>query len=242
MILFPAIDLKGGRVVRLAQGRADKETVYSNDPAEPAKRFRDGGASWLHVVDLDGAFTGEQANARAVQSILREGLKVELGGGIRTVEAVRRWIDCGVQRVIIGTQAVIDPDFLRKCLESVPAERLAVGIDARDGKVAVRGWIETVDKSALDFAKEVEAAGIPTLIHTDISTDGMMTGPNLQAQEAVLRNTGLNLIASGGVSSLEDLRALRDLAVQYPQLIGVISGKAVYDGKLPLEEAFQLLA
>ena len=241
MILFPAIDLKGGRVVRLTQGRADQETVYNENPTEPARGFREAGANWLHIVDLDGAFTGEQTNAHAVESILREGLQVELGGGIRSVDVVRRWIDLGVQRVIIGTQAVIDPDFLGKCLEAVPAEHLAVGIDARDGKVAVRGWVETVEKSALAFAKEVEAAGISTLIHTDISTDGMMTGPNFAAQETMLQETGLQLIASGGVASLDDLRRFKELGAQYPRLLGVISGKALYDGKLPLKQALSLL-
>lgn len=239
MIFFPAIDLKSGRVVRLAQGRADKETVYFEDATEPARRFQEAGAEWLHVVDLDGAFTGQQTNARAVESLLKLGLKVELGGGIRSVETVVHWLQLGVQRVVIGTKAVSDPAFLGECLRVASAEQLAVGIDAKDGQVAVRGWVDTVPVGALEFARRVEAVGIQNLIYTDISRDGMMGGPNLEAQEAMLQAVGLQVVASGGVSSVEDVRKLAELAQRYPHLEGVISGRALYDGRLDAAEALR---
>lgn len=239
MIFFPAIDLKSGRVVRLAQGRADKETVYFEDATEPARRFQEAGAEWLHVVDLDGAFTGQQTNARAVEALLKLGLKVELGGGIRSVESVVHWLKLGVQRIVIGTKAVSDPAFLGECLRVASAEHLAVGIDAKDGQVAVRGWVDTVPVGALEFARRVEAVGIQTLIYTDISRDGMMGGPNLEAQEAMLQAVGLQVVASGGVSSVEDVRKLAELAQRYPHLEGVISGRALYDGRLDAAEALR---
>lgn len=237
MKIFPAIDLKGGRVVRLSQGRADQETVYENDPAKPAEAFRKAGAEWVHVVDLDGAFTGHQANASAVEAILKSGLKVELGGGIRSLETIQKWLDLGVQRVVIGTRAVTDPNFLNDCLRHVPPENVAVGIDAMKGKVAVRGWIEVVDLSAIEFARTVQEMGVQTLIYTDISRDGMMTGPNLEAQQEMLEEVEIKVIASGGISSLEDIRKFCELAAAHPNLEGVITGRALYDGTLDLAKA-----
>lgn len=234
MIVYPAIDLRGGRVVRLLQGRADAETVYENDAAVPAGQFKAAGADWVHVVDLDGAFTGEPVNRLAVESILAQGLRVELGGGIRSHDAIQKWLDCGVERVVIGTRAATEPDFLRECLERFPAEAIAVGIDARDGKVAVKGWVETLDLDAMEFAREVEEIGVRLVIYTDISRDGMLGGPNFAAQEAMLKELSIELIASGGVSSLADVERFDELAKTYSNLNGVITGKALYDGRLEL--------
>lgn len=232
MIVYPAIDLKGGRVVRLLQGRADAETVYENDPVVPARTFRNAGAKWVHVVDLDGAFTGEATNRAAVEAILGEGLQVELGGGIRSHEAIAFWLGLGVERVVIGTRAATEPDFLRECLQQFPAASIAVGIDARDGKVAVKGWVQTLDLDAMDFAREVEEIGIRMVIYTDISRDGMLSGPNFAAQEALLRELSIDIIASGGVSSAADIERFREMALSHRNLNGVITGKALYDGRL----------
>lgn len=221
-------------MVRLLQGRADAETVYEKNPAVPARQFKESGARWVHVVDLDGAFTGEASNREAVQAILAEGLRVELGGGIRTHEAIEGWLEMGVERVVIGTRAATEPDFLRECLERFPAEAIAVGIDARDGKVAVKGWVETLDLDAMDFAREVEEIGIRLMIYTDISRDGMLSGPNFAAQEAMLRELSIDLIASGGVSSMADVERFNELGKKYANLNGVITGKALYDGRLEL--------
>ncbi len=241
MILYPAIDLKGGKVVRLEQGRADAETVYAEDAAKPANAFKDAGAEWVHVVDLDGAFTGQQANASAVEAILGSGLKVELGGGIRSIEVIKHWLDMGVQRVVIGTKAVTDPNFLHECLNHFRPEHIAVGIDAKDGKVAVKGWIEAVDLSAMEFARTVQEIGIQTIIYTDISRDGMMIGPNFEAQVEMLENLEIEVIASGGVASIEDIKRFKEISAGHPNLNGVITGKAVYDGELDVAEAIRLI-
>ncbi|MGA1205989.1 MAG: 1-(5-phosphoribosyl)-5-[(5-phosphoribosylamino)methylideneamino]imidazole-4-carboxamide isomerase [Opitutales bacterium] len=241
MILYPAIDLKGGKVVRLEQGRADAETVYAEDAAKPANAFKDAGAEWVHVVDLDGAFTGQQANASAVEAILGSGLKVELGGGIRSIEVIKHWLDMGVQRVVIGTKAVTDPNFLHECLNHFRPEHIAVGIDAKDGKVAVKGWIEAVDLSAMEFARTVQEIGIQTIIYTDISRDGMMIGPNFEAQVEMLDNLEIEVIASGGVASIEDIKRFKEISAGHPNLNGVITGKAVYDGELDVAEAIRLI-
>jgi phosphoribosylformimino-5-aminoimidazole carboxamide ribotide isomerase len=241
MNFYPAIDLKGGRVVRLEQGKADAETVYAEDATVPANTFKEAGAEWVHVVDLDGAFTGEQANGSAVEAIIASGLKVELGGGIRSVDIIRHWLDLGVERVIIGTKAVTDPNFLNECLQHFDPDNLAVGIDAKDGKVAVKGWIEKVDLAALEFARTVQEIGIHTIIYTDISRDGMMTGPNFEAQVEMLNHLDIEIIASGGVASMEDLTRFKELRADHANLNGVISGKAIYDGELDVAEAVRLL-
>ena len=242
MIFYPAIDLKGGKVVRLEQGRADAETVYYNDATVPAQNFKSAGADWIHVVDLDGAFTGKQVNGDAVEAIVRSGLNVELGGGIRSLEVVKFWLDIGVKRVVIGTKAVTDPNFLHECLSACSEETIAVGIDAKDGKVAVKGWLESVDLPALDFARSVEEIGVHTIIYTDISRDGMMSGPNFEEQELMLRNLKLDIIASGGVASIGDIRRFKEMANTYPNLNGVISGKAIYDGELDVGEVIDMLS
>lgn len=241
MILYPAIDLKGGRVVRLEQGRADAETVYEEDASIPANQFKEAGAEWIHVVDLDGAFTGEQANGEAVEAIIKSGLKVELGGGVRSLEVIKHWLDMGVQRVVIGTKAVTDPNFLQECLNQFDPEKIAVGIDAKNGKVAVKGWIESVDLCAVEFAKSVQEIGIHTIIYTDISRDGMMIGPNFEAQMEMLKTLEIDVIASGGVASLDDIRRFKEIAAEHSNLNGVITGKAVYDGELDVSEAIGLI-
>ena len=185
MTIYPAIDIKGGRCVRLAQGRADRETVYAADPAEVAARFRDAGATWVHVVDLDGAFQGEPQNLAAVAAIAALGVKVQFGGGLRSRAAVERVLALGADRVVIGTRATESEAFVAE-LVAVFGEKIAVGIDAKDGRVAVKGWVATTGTGAVDLARRMAALGVRTLIHTDISTDGMLTGPNFSAQEAMV--------------------------------------------------------
>ncbi|HSH10074.1 MAG TPA: 1-(5-phosphoribosyl)-5-[(5-phosphoribosylamino)methylideneamino]imidazole-4-carboxamide isomerase, partial [Oceanipulchritudo sp.] len=225
----------------LVQGRADAQTVYAEDAAQPAMKFKEAGAEWVHVVDLDGAFTGKQANAEAVEAILASGLKVQLGGGIRSIDIIKHWLNLGVERVVIGTKAVTDPNFLHKCLQHVPSDKIAVGIDAKDGKVAVKGWIEKVDLLAVEFAYTVQATGIHTIIYTDISRDGMMTGPNFEAQIEMLEELDVDIIASGGVASIADLQRFKEIGATHPNLDGVITGKAIYDGELDVAEAIRLI-
>jgi phosphoribosylformimino-5-aminoimidazole carboxamide ribotide isomerase len=232
--------LKGGHVVRLEQGKADAETIYAADASDPARKFVDAGAEWVHVVDLDGAFTGEQANADAVEKIVESGLKVELGGGIRSIEIIKHWLRVGVERVVIGTKAVTDPNFLHECLQHFSPENIAVGIDALDGKVAVKGWIEKVDLTAIEFGYTVQEIGIHTIIYTDISRDGMMKGPNFEAQVEMLTELDIDIIASGGVSSIEDIRRFKEMKAIYDNLDGVITGKAIYDGHLDVVEAVKI--
>ena len=227
--------------MRLEQGRADAETVYEEDASIPANQFKEAGAEWIHVVDLDGAFTGEQANGEAVEAIIKSGLKVELGGGVRSLEVIKHWLDMGVQRVVIGTKAVTDPNFLQECLNQFDPEKIAVGIDAKNGKVAVKGWIESVDLCAVEFAKSVQEIGIHTIIYTDISRDGMMIGPNFEAQMEMLKTLEIDVIASGGVASLDDIRRFKEIAAEHSNLNGVITGKAVYDGELDVPEAIDLI-
>lgn len=239
MNVLPAIDLRGGRCVRLLQGRADAETVYSDDPAEMAATFRRAGASWVHVVDLDGAFHGEPANSAAVRAIIGAGMKVELGGGLRDAATVARVLAEGVSRVVIGTRAAEDPAFIESLVRA-HGDRIAVGIDARDGRVAVKGWVETTGMMALDLAHRMADAGVRTLIYTDIATDGMLSGPNLPALEAMLRAVPCNVIASGGVATLEHIEALAGVAQRLPNLSGVITGKAIYERTLDLGAALRV--
>lgn len=236
MRIYPAIDLKGGRVVRLEQGRADRETVYFEDAAIPAGRFAEAGAEWIHVVDLDGAFSGKQANADAIGRILASGLKIELGGGIRSLDDARRVVDLGVSRFVVGTKAVESIDLVREMVAAF-GDKVAVGIDAKDGKVATKGWVAISEIDAHELARRVTDVGVQTIIYTDISRDGMMTGPNFEAQEAMLQQTQANIIASGGVAALADIKTFAGLAKRYSNLDGVISGKALYDGRLDLRAA-----
>lgn len=241
MTIYPAIDIKNGRCVRLTQGRADQETVYAENPAEVAKTFLQAGSKWVHVVDLDGAFAGEPKNHAAVQAIAAVGIRVQLGGGLRTREAVERVLGLGVSRVVIGTRAAESEAFVGELVQSF-GEKVAVGIDAKDGKVAVKGWVATADMTAVALAKRMDALGVRTLIHTDIGTDGMLTGPNFAAQEAMLNAGKFGVIASGGVSRREDIAKLAELARRYSNLDGVIVGKALYEKRVDLPDLLALSA
>ena len=241
MTIYPAIDIKSGRCVRLTQGRADQETVYAENPADVAKQFLATGSSWVHVVDLDGAFQGEPQNLPAVRSIASLGMKVQLGGGLRTRAAVERALGFGVTRVVIGTRAAESESFIAELVREF-GEKIAVGIDAKDGKVAVKGWVDTTGLDALTFAQRMEALGVSTIIYTDIGTDGMMTGPNLKAQEAMLRAVGCQVIASGGVSRREDVIGLTELNRKHANLNGVIVGKAIYEQRVDLADLLTLVA
>ncbi|MEQ9556013.1 MAG: 1-(5-phosphoribosyl)-5-[(5-phosphoribosylamino)methylideneamino]imidazole-4-carboxamide isomerase [Rhodospirillales bacterium] len=239
MIFFPAIDLKDGNCVRLYQGDMDQATVFSDDPAAQARAFQDAGCEWVHLVDLNGAFEGRPVNGAAVNGILDAlDIPVQLGGGIRTMATIDDWLARGVRRVILGTVALTDPDLVKAACKAHPG-RVAVGIDARDGLVAVEGWAEVSELTALDLAKRFEDAGVAAIIFTDIGRDGVMQGPNLQATLDLARAVSIPVIASGGVSSMADLA---DLKAQGGGLLeGVISGRAVYDGKIDLPAAVKLL-
>lgn len=238
MILYPAIDLKEGRAVRLYKGDMERATVFSDDPAAQAEAFAAAGCAWLHLVDLDGAFAGRPENAGVVSGILdRVEIPVQLGGGIRGMETVERWIAKGVARVILGTAAVENPDLVREAAKAFPGQ-VAVGIDARGGKVATRGWIEETEASAVDLARSFEDAGVAAIIHTDIDRDGAMEGPGVAATAALARAVSIPVIASGGVSGMDDLRALRDCGAG---LDGVVCGRALYDGAVDLAEALEEL-
>ena len=236
MTIYPAIDIKGGRCVRLTQGRADQETVYSENPAEVAAQFRKDGSEWVHVVDLDGAFTGESHNLEVVRAIASLGMKVQLGGGMRSRLAVERALGMGVTRVVVGTRAAESEAFVTELVSSF-GEKIAVGIDAKNGQVAVKGWVDTTGTSALGLATRMDALGVRTLIYTDIGTDGMLTGPNLAAQEAMLKTVKCGVIASGGVSQQSDVGALGALGKRYANLDGVIIGKAIYEKRVDLVTA-----
>ncbi|MDA0307042.1 MAG: 1-(5-phosphoribosyl)-5-[(5-phosphoribosylamino)methylideneamino]imidazole-4-carboxamide isomerase [Proteobacteria bacterium] len=240
MIFFPAIDLKDGQCVRLYQGDMEQVTVFGDDPAGQAKGFADAGAEWLHVVDLNGAVSGKPVNGDAVESILAAiDIPVELGGGIRDAATIDLWLDKGIARVILGTVALKDPDLVRAACKRHPG-RIAVGIDAKDGMVAVEGWTEVSAITALDLARQFEECGVCAIIYTDISRDGAMQGPNTEATVELARAVSIPVIASGGVSSLEDLSALKKAGGDI--LEGVISGRALYDGRIDVTDAVKLLA
>lgn len=241
MTIYPAIDIKGGRCVRLTQGRADQETVYAENPADVAVQFKAAGAAWVHVVDLDGAFAGESKNLAAVKAIAALGMKVELGGGLRNREAVERALGLGVSRVVIGTKAAESEAFVAELVKAF-GDRIAVGIDAKNGHVAVKGWVDTTTTTALGMAQRMDALGVRTLIYTDISTDGMLTGPNIPAQEAMLKTVKCNVIASGGISRQADVGTIQALAKKYANLDGVIIGKAIYEKRVDLVEALKTAA
>jgi phosphoribosylformimino-5-aminoimidazole carboxamide ribotide isomerase len=237
MIIYPAIDLRSGRCVRLFQGKADQETVYFEHPVEPARSWKDAGATHLHVVDLDGAFAGASANLDAVSSILQvDGLKVQLGGGMRDETAIERALNLGLSRVIIGTRACEEPEWIGSLVEKFGAEKIVVGIDAKDGMVATKGWVETTRTDAVELAKRLQAMGLRWIIHTDVATDGAMKGPNLDAQKKMADSVpGCQVIASGGVTQESDVDNLRSLSANHPNLEGVIIGKALYEGTVNLQ-------
>lgn len=238
MILYPAIDLKDGQCVRLYKGAMDQATVFSDAPAEQAGAFAEQGAEWLHLVDLNGAFAGAPVNAAAVEAILAAvNIPCQLGGGIRDMATIAGWLEKGLRRVILGTVAVEEPDLVRLAAREFPGQ-VAVGIDARNGRVATRGWAEETEIEVTELAHRFEDAGVAAIIYTDIDRDGAMQGPNVAATAALARAVSLPVIASGGVSSLADLIALRDCGAP---LDGAISGRALYDGKLDLAEALAAL-
>lgn len=238
MILYPAIDLKDGQAVRLLHGEMDKTTVFNDNPAAQAMEFVNAGCEWLHLVDLNGAFAGEPVNAAPVEEILKQTkVPAQLGGGIRDMATIERWIDKGLARVILGTVAVENPDLVRDAAKAFPG-KVAVGIDARNGKVATKGWAEETDVMVTDLAKSFEDAGVAAIIYTDILRDGAMKGPNVQATADLANAVSIPVIASGGVSSLEDLQALKSCGAE---LNGAISGRALYDGAIDLAEALNVL-
>jgi phosphoribosylformimino-5-aminoimidazole carboxamide ribotide isomerase len=240
VILFPAIDLKNGAAVRLQQGDMARATVFNRDPAAQAKAFEQQGFEYLHLVDLDGAFAGRPINAAAVERILATvRIPVQLGGGIRDRATIEAWLGKGMTRVIIGTAAVRNPSLVKEAARVHPGH-IAVGLDARDGKVAVEGWAETSELSALDIAKRFEDAGVAAIIYTDVARDGMLKGLNLDATIALAEGVSVPVIASGGLASIEDIRAL--LAPRAQKLAGAVAGRALYDGRLDAAAALQLIA
>ncbi|SHF59628.1 1-(5-phosphoribosyl)-5-[(5-phosphoribosylamino)methylideneamino] imidazole-4-carboxamide isomerase [Kaistia soli DSM 19436] len=239
MILFPAIDLKDGACVRLKRGAMDEATVFNTDPAAQAKQFEDQGFEYLHVVDLNGAFAGKAVNGAAVEAILGSvKMPVQLGGGIRDRAGVETWLDKGIARVILGTIAVRDPDLVREACRAHPG-RIAVGIDARAGKVAVEGWAETSELTTIELARRFEDAGVAAIIFTDIDRDGVLEGLNITSTLALARAVGIPVIASGGLASIADIRRLLEPDCRI--LEGAISGRALYDGRLDPAEALKLI-
>ena len=238
MILYPAIDLKDGQAVRLVHGDMEKSTVFNDDPAAQAREFVDAGCTWLHLVDLNGAFAGTPVNAAPVEAILKScNVPAQLGGGIRDMATIEAWLDKGLARVILGTVAVENPSLVREAARAFPG-KVAFGIDARNGRVATKGWAEETNVMVTDLAKSFEDAGVAALIYTDIMRDGAMGGPNIDATAALARAVNIPVIASGGVSSLADLEALKKTGV----ISGAISGRALYDGAIDLSEALKALA
>lgn len=239
MYLLPAIDLKEGKCVRLKQGNMAQTTVFNDDPAAQAQEFVAQGAEWIHIVDLDGAFAGKPVNATAVENILNKvSVNIELGGGIRTIETIKMWIDKGVRRVILGTIALRDPDFVKKACREFP-DKIAVGIDAKDGFVAVEGWAEKSEMTALDLARCFESVGVSAIIYTDVSRDGVLQGPNLPATVQLASSISTPVIVSGGISSLKDIEACK--REEKNNIIGVIAGRAVYENRFSVRQAVDLL-
>ena len=235
MLIFPAIDLYNGKVVRLYKGDYANMTIYSHDPLSVAKDFENAGATWIHMVDLEGAKEGTTPNLSVVASVAQNtNLKVEIGGGIRSMETVKAYLDAGVSRVILGTAAVTNPDFLKQALATY-GEKIAVGVDIKDGKVAIKGWLETSQDDAMTFCQKMQDLGVSTIICTDISRDGAMQGSNHQLYATMAETFSLQIIASGGVSSMDDIYRLKDI-----NLYGAIVGKAYYTGAILLKEAIEV--
>jgi phosphoribosylformimino-5-aminoimidazole carboxamide ribotide isomerase len=236
-IIYPAIDMRGGKCVRLLQGDYAKETVYGDSPFEMAKQFANQGAEWIHMVDLDGAKDGKRVNETFVIQAAKElNVKVQIGGGIRSEEDIARYLENGIERVIIGSVAVSNPDFTIEMIQKY-GKKIAIGIDAKDGYVATHGWVNTSKLMALELGKRLAAAGAETFIFTDIATDGMLSGPNLEAIERMAQETGKQVVASGGVGKLNDLKALKGLMPL--GVSGAIVGKAIYEGRFSVVEALK---
>jgi phosphoribosylformimino-5-aminoimidazole carboxamide ribotide isomerase len=236
LIIYPAIDIKDGRCVRLMQGRFEDETVYGDDPVVMAEKWVSLGARWLHVVDLDGARTGISRNMQIISEIVTKSrIPVQMGGGIRTMEDIERVLKLGVKRVVLGTAAVENPALVKEVVEKYP-ENIAIGIDAANGKVAIKGWERISDLYAVDFAKKVKQLGARTIIYTDIAKDGMLKGPNINATSEMIRCTGMDIIAAGGVSTVQDLKNLKQIGAA-----GAITGKAIYTGAINLKEAIEMV-
>ncbi len=239
MILFPAIDLKDGQCVRLRKGDMNQSTVFNDNPGAQAKEFVDAGAEWIHVVDLNGAFAGKPVNEAAVKSILSHAkVPVQLGGGIRDIATLEAWFTIGLSRAILGTAAVKNPQFVKDACKIFPG-KIAVGIDARGGMVATEGWADVSNVSVVDLAKQFVDAGVAAIVHTDIDRDGMMGGPNIQASADLAKAVPIPVIVSGGVSSLDDIKAVK--AHEKSGLAGVITGRAIYDGRLDIKAAIDVL-
>ncbi len=238
MIIFPAIDLKDGKCVRLQKGDMELVTVFNDNPADQAKKFAQQGFEWVHLVDLNGAFEGKPVNAAAVESIRNAvDLPLQLGGGIRDIATIERWLSLGITRVILGTVALRNPELVKEACKKFPG-KIVVGIDGRGGKVAVEGWAEVSEVSVLELAKKFEDAGVSAIIYTDIERDGVLAGPDLEGTKALMNAVNIPIIASGGVSSDDDIKALKTL--EKDGLEGVISGRAIYDGRINIEAALKL--
>lgn len=235
MKLYPAIDIKNGQCVRLCQGVFSDVNVYADKPYTIAKEFEAAGAAFIHIVDLDGALAGHTANEQAIAEIVKNvSIGTEIGGGIRTMEDIRQKLNLGLNRVIIGTKAVKEPQFIKEAIEEFGADRVVIGIDAKDGMVAIEGWETVSDRSAVAFALEMKKLGATTVIYTDIARDGMLTGPNFERTEEMIKETGMDIIASGGVSCMEDLVRLNEIGCA-----GAIIGKAIYEKRVNLAEAVE---
>jgi phosphoribosylformimino-5-aminoimidazole carboxamide ribotide isomerase len=238
MIIFPAIDIRGGKCVRLVQGRADQETVYGDDPAAMGQRWQSEGAAWLHVVDLDGAFGARPQNLEAIRRLRRAvTIPIQLGGGIRSLGSMATYMDAGLDRLILGTAVLKDPDLVARACQAYPG-RIALGLDAQNGLLAVEGWTETTTRTAAEVARELASLKPAAIIYTDISRDGVKRGVNLEATRALAQATEIPVIASGGVSSLDDIKTL--LPLEPLGIIGVITGRALYDGNLDLRAAIRV--
>ncbi|MCL0063027.1 1-(5-phosphoribosyl)-5-[(5-phosphoribosylamino)methylideneamino]imidazole-4-carboxamide isomerase [Peptococcaceae bacterium] len=241
MIIFPAIDLKDGKCVRLVEGKLDKKTIYTDKPEEAALHWQSLGAEFLHIVDLDGAFEGAPKNLSVIEKILAAiKIPVQIGGGIRTLDTVKLLLDLGIKRVILGTAAVSEPNLVKEAIEKFGSDRIVLGIDARNGCVAVKGWAEESDIDAKELALNMKKIGIERIVFTDIKRDGTLKGPNIEATKEMALATGLKVIASGGVSSIDDLKKLKEIE-QYG-VEGVIVGQALYKGAIDLKEALQCLS
>ena len=238
MILYPAIDIKDGKCVRLLKGDMNKETIFNHSPKNQAKQFEELGCEWIHLVDLNGAFEGLPVNHKAVEEILDSvKVPVQLGGGIRSIKTIENWINQGLSRIILGTAAISDPDLVKLAPRKFP-NKIAVGIDAKNGFVATEGWANTTAITALELAKNLEGIGVCSIIYTDINRDGAMKGPNIKQTEIIANSVSIPVIASGGISSIKDLQNLKNSKAE---LNGVISGRAIYDKILKIDEAIKIL-